>query len=75
MPEAADHAPEGASQAEGDHQDEVDLDTVRERIGVLERVCGVRVVEATTVGSELLDCLLRGDRTAGDGLSARRPRS
>ena len=39
-----------------------------QRRRVLERVRGVRVVEAAAVGAELLDGLLAGDRAAGDAL-------
>ena len=43
-------------------------------VGVLERVRGVRVVEAAAVRAELLDDLLRGDGAAGDGLRLARQR-
>ncbi len=60
--------PERAGQRDRDQQQQEDLEQVAERVRVLERVRGVGVVEATAVGAELLDRLLRGDRPAGDRL-------
>ena len=63
-----DQPAEGARQREADHQQQEDLQRVGPARRVLERVRGVDVVEAAAVGAELLDDLLRGDRTAGDEL-------
>jgi hypothetical protein len=65
---AAHHAAERARQRKADHQQQEDLQPVGPGGRVLKRVRGVRVVEATAVGAELLDGLLAGHRTAGDGL-------
>ena len=67
----ADHLAERAGERERDHEEQGDLEQVRERIRVLERVGGVRVVEAAAVRSEFLDRLLRRDGTARDRLRAR----
>ncbi len=67
---ALDHAAECAGQREADDKQEEDLDPVRPGVGVLERVGGVRVVEAAAIGAQFLDGLLAGDRPAGDGLLA-----
>ena len=52
----------------GDHQDEEDLDEVGQAARVLERVRRVGVVEPAAVRAELLDRLLAGHGSAGDGL-------
>ena len=49
-------------------EQEDDLEEVRPRPGVLERVGGVGVEEAAAVGAELLDRLLRRDRSTLDRL-------
>ena len=67
---AADHPAERARQREADDQQQEDLEPVRPRGRVLERVRGVGVVEATAVGAEFLDGLLAGHGAAGDGLLA-----
>ena len=54
----ADHLAIGPGQRRWDEQEHEDLDQVGPRVGVLERVRGVRVVEPTAVGAQLLDRLL-----------------
>jgi hypothetical protein len=68
LPVVLDQPAERARKAERDEQEEEVLEPVAERVGVLERVRGVGVVEAAAVGPQLLDRLLAGNRTAGDGL-------
>jgi hypothetical protein len=67
---AVNHPAERAGQGEADDEQQEDLNPVRPRVRVLERVSGVDVVEATAVGAELLDDFLARDRSAGDGLLA-----
>jgi hypothetical protein len=57
-----------ARQREPDHQQQVDLEPVGERVGVFERVGGVGIEEPAAVGTQVLDRLLRGDWPAGDRL-------
>ena len=66
----ADDEPKAQRHRERDEQEQEDLEEVGQRRRVLERVRGVGVVEAATVGAELLDRLLAGDRAAGDVLAA-----
>jgi hypothetical protein len=68
LPQVADDAAERTGEAERDHQDEENLNEVRQPVRVLERVRRVRVVEPATVRPELLDHLLARHRTAGNGL-------
>ncbi len=65
---------ERARQRERDAQQQEDLQPVRPRRRVLERVGGVRVVEPAAVRAEFLDGLLARDRPAGDRLRAARDR-
>ncbi len=53
----ADQLAERARQGERDHEQQDDLEQVREGVRVLERVRRVRVVEAAAVGAEFLDRL------------------
>jgi hypothetical protein len=64
------HAAEGDGEGRGDEKNGEHLQEVRERRGVLERMRAVGVEEATTVGAEHLDGLLRGDRALRDGLGS-----
>ena len=63
-----DEAPVGVGERERDHQENEDLEQVREAIRVLERMGGVGVVEAAAVLSQLLDRLLARNRATGDRL-------
>jgi hypothetical protein len=54
------------NQRQRNQQQHVDLQEVGEAIRVLEGVRRVGVVVAATVGTELLDRLLRGHRATGD---------
>ena len=67
-----DHPAEGERQCERDDEDRVELEEVAQLRGVLERVRGVDVEEAATVGAELLDGDLARDRPAGDLLGRAR---
>ncbi len=60
----ADHPAEGARERERDGEQECDLEEVRPAGRVLERVRGVRIEEPAAVRAELLDDLLRGNRSA-----------
>ena len=64
------HPPVGEHQRSGDDQHRQHLDEVREAGGVLERVGGIRVEEAATVGAQQLDRLLRADWPHRDRLVA-----
>ena len=59
---------EAPGEADADHEDRQHLDEVDDRGGVLERMRGVGVEEAATVGAEHLDRLLRGDGTEHERL-------
>ena len=63
-----DEAPVGVGERERDHQQDEDLEQVREAVRVLERVGGVGVVGPAAVLAQLLDRLLARDRAAGDRL-------
>ena len=65
---------EGVRERERDQQEREDLEQVRERRRVLERVRRVGVEGAAAVRAELLDRLLARERPAGDRLR-RRPAS
>jgi hypothetical protein len=58
----ADHTPEGVAEGRRDQQDGQQLQKIRERRRILERVRGARVEEPAAVGAELLDRDLRRDR-------------
>ena len=66
-----DEPPVGVGERERDHQEDEDLEQVREPVRVLERMRGVGVVGAAAVLAELLDRLLARDRAAGDRLRRR----
>ena len=68
----ADHLAERARQRERDHQDQVDLEPVREPVRVLEGVPRVGVEDAATVGAQHLDDLLRGGGTGVERTGAAR---
>ena len=55
LPRIAHHLPEGVGESRWDEEDGEQFEEVGERGGVLERVGGVGVEEAPTVGAELLD--------------------
>ena len=69
----ADHRAEGVAERGGDQQNGQDLEKVRQRRGVFERVRRVDVEEAAPVGPELLDGdLRRGGSHRDDLLGERR---
>jgi transposase len=65
---AADHLAVGEDQGCRDQEHREHLDEVREARWVLERVRGVGIEDAATVGAEQLDRFLRGDRPHRDRL-------
>ncbi len=64
----ADHLAEGVGQARADRENRKHLDQIRQRRRILVRMRRVGVHEAAAVGAELLDYLLRRDRSFGDRL-------
>lgn len=70
------HPAESPGKAEADHQDQYDLEQIRQARRILERVSRVGIEESTAIGSQQLDHLLGGNRatldhllSAGDGLN------
>ncbi len=64
----ADHAAKHIGQRRAQREDQQDLDQVAQRAGVLERMRGVGVEEATTIRPQHLDHFLGGDRPLRDHL-------
>ena len=72
LPGIADHDAERVAERGGDQQNRQQLEEIRQRRRVLERVRGIDVEEAAAVGAELLDGDLRGDGTDRDDLLGQR---
>src|SRR6266545_8101346 len=68
LADAADHLPEREGQGRRDPQDGEHLEEVGDRRGVLEWMCGVDIEEPASIGPELLDSDLTGDRPSGKEL-------
>ena len=64
----ADHAAENIGKRRADREDQDDLQEIRQRGRVLERVRCIGIEEAAAIGAEHLDGDLRGDRADSDGL-------
>ncbi len=59
------------TQAGGNQENREHFQEIRDRVRVLERMRGIRVQEAATVGAKLLDRFLRRNGTHGQGLGGR----
>ena len=63
-----DHRPKGKGQRGRDQQHSQYLQEISQRRRILERMGGVGIEEAASVGSQELDGILRGRGTKGDDL-------